>query len=55
MDFLGAGKWSAERYADGAQATDFAITRDVAVSAASPHKAELAPGGGLLMRVRKQP
>jgi alpha-glucosidase len=55
MDFLGAGKWSAERFADGAQPTDFAITRDVAVSAKSPHKLELAPGGGLLLRLRKQP
>ena len=55
MDFLGTGKWSAERYADGAQATDFVITRDVAVTAKEPHKVELAPGGGLLMRIRKQP
>jgi alpha-glucosidase len=55
MDFLGAGTWSAVRYADGAQPTDFAITRDVAVTAKSPHKVDLAPGGGLLLRLRKQP
>lgn len=54
MDFLGAGTWAADRYADGAQAADFAITRGVAVTASAPHKVDLAPGGGLLLRLRKQ-
>jgi hypothetical protein len=49
-----AVKWMAGSYADGAQPADFAITRDVPVSAGTPHKAQLAPGGGLLLRLRKQ-
>lgn len=53
MDFLGAGKWTADRYADGANPTDLVIARDVPVSADTPHKAQLAPGGGLLLRLRK--
>ncbi len=54
MDFLGTGKWTADRYADGAQPAEFAITRNVPMSATTPLQADLAPGGGLLLRLRKQ-
>ncbi len=54
MDFLGDGTWVADRYADGMQAAEFAITRAVAVPAKSFHKADLAAGGGLLLRLRRQ-
>jgi len=54
MDFLAAGSWTADRYADGATPAEFAITRGVAVSPAAPHPVQLAPGGGLVMHLRKQ-
>ena len=54
MDFLAAGSWTADRYADGATPAEFAITRGVAVSPAAPHLVQLAPGGGLVMHLRKQ-
>ncbi|MEI8373869.1 MAG: glycoside hydrolase family 97 catalytic domain-containing protein [Planctomycetota bacterium] len=54
MDFLGAGDWTADRYADGAKPTDFAVTRAVVLSAADKHKVDLAAGGGLTLRIRKK-
>ena len=53
MAFLGAGKWLADCYGDGEQPAKFVITRDVAVSATTPHKVTLAAGGGVVLRLRK--
>jgi hypothetical protein len=39
MDFLGAGQWTADRYADGAKPTDLVIARDVPVSTTPPQGA----------------
>jgi len=54
LGFLGAGNWTADRYADGEQAEEFAITRGVAVSPAVPHKVALAAGGGLVLHLRRK-
>lgn len=53
MDFLGAGTWKAERYADGAKPEEMTVTKDVALSAAAPHQVDLAAGGGVTLRIRK--
>jgi len=54
LGFLGAGNWTADRYADGAQPEEFAITRGVAVAPALPHKVALAAGGGLVLHLRRK-
>lgn len=54
MDFLGAGDWTADRYADGAKPADFSVTRAVVLTAAAKHKVDLAAGGGLTLRIRKK-
>ena len=54
MSFLGRGTWIAERYADGAQPAEFAVTHSMSLSAAMPYKVELAAGGGLTLRIRRK-
>ena len=54
LEFLGTGNWAADRYADGEQPAEFAITRGVAISPTVPHKVALAAGGGLVLHLRQQ-
>ncbi len=55
LEFLGTGEWTADVFADGAKPVDFAITRGAKASPAVPYRAELAAGGGVTLRLRKQP